>query len=361
MLQGFVFGIFLCWKSKLKGTHAFLGFTVLFLSFYLFWVLKYDFGFQAQTPKLQFLPVLFLWAIGPAFYAYLQSLFGKQLSKKSIQIFVGLLLLEQLYFNSCTVILWLNNWKVGNLNRFEFLWTRNVFNVEHIVGLTIIGIYLYKSYKLLKKGGVFYASNKIRNILLCFVLLWIIWVPYTVMDIVYYDFGFPPSGFYAFYLLFAVLTYGIGFYGFKINDRTYEKVAFPTIEKDILKESESDEAKLLASKIETTMQEGKPYLDPNLSLSSFATKVDLHPNKVSAIINSTLGYSFRDFINKYRVKEFEQQLSSYDLQSKTLLSLALDCGFNSKASFNRAFKKFNDCTPLEFVENFRKNRDQNVK
>ncbi|WP_188374491.1 helix-turn-helix domain-containing protein [Winogradskyella haliclonae] len=217
-----------------------------------------------------------------------------------------------------------------------------------------MGIYLYKSYKLLKVGGVFYASNKIRNILLCFALLWIIWVPYTIVDIMYYDFGFPPSGFYVFYIYFAILTYGIGFFGFKINDQTYEKVAPPNTGKCIQKTKESKEMKSLASSIKTTMQEGKLYLDPNLSLSSFAHMIDLHPNKVSAIINSTLGYSFRDFINKYRVKEFEEQLAFYDLQSRTLLSLAMECGFNSKASFNRAFKKFNNCTPQEFVENYKK-------
>ena len=72
MLQGFIFGALLCWKSKFKGAQFFLGLTVLFLSFYLLWVLKYDYEFQTFIPELQFLPVLFLWGIGPAFYAYLR-------------------------------------------------------------------------------------------------------------------------------------------------------------------------------------------------------------------------------------------------------------------------------------------------
>ncbi len=353
MLQGFIFGALLCWKSKFKGAQFFLGLTVLFLSFYLLWVLKYDYEFQTFIPELQFLPVLFLWGIGPAFYAYLRFLFGKPISKKGLRWLFIPLLVEILYFNSCTIISLSNDMDASNLNTLEKALVLNLFSVEHIVGLTIIAIYLIKSYRLLQNAQVLYASNKIRSILYCFGLLWLIWVPYTIIDIAYYDFGFPPSSFYVFYLLFAFLTYGIGFYGFRISDDTIVKIALPTnkIEIDDLKSSISPEMKSLSERLDETMKVEKCYLNPDLNLSGFSKIVNLHPNKVSAIINTVIGLSFRDFVNSYRIDEFKLRAETYDLKSKTILSLAYDSGFNSKASFNRAFKKFCKVSPAEYLDN----------
>lgn len=364
MLQGFIFGAFLCWKSRFKGAQNFLGLTVLFLSFYLLWVLKYDYGFQRQNPFLQFLPVLFLWGIGPAFFAYLRSLFGNPLPSKTVRWILFLpLILEQLYFNSCTFLFWLNNWDVDQMSAFQKIWVKNLFNAEHIIGLISIGFYLLKSYRFLKSEGVLYASNKIRSILICFALIWVIWVPYTIMDIVYYNFGFPPSEFYSFYLLMAVLTYGIGFFGFKINDETISKVrvAPPVPIEGNEQHDVSEEMQQLADRIKNYMISEKSFLDPELNLAGFSEKVDLHPNKVSAIVNSVLGYSFRDFVNDHRVKEFKSRITTYDLKSKTILSLAYECGFNSKASFNRIFKKFCDCSPGEYLSKTGENKAQNIK
>ena len=233
----------------------------------------------------------------------------------------------------------------------------NLFSVEHVIGLIIIAIYLVKSYKLLQSVHVLYASNKIRSILICFGLLWLIWVPYTVMDIVYYNFSFPPSKFYVFYLLFAVLTYGIGFFGFRISSETFVDVAIPTRNTDdsSFKESVSAEMKALSEKLDDTMKTEKCYLNPDLNLSSFSKIVGLHPNKTSAIINTVIGCSFRDFVNSYRIEEFKKLAKSYNFKSKTILSLALDSGFNSKASFNRAFNKFRATSPAEYLEKISKN------
>lgn len=357
MLQGFIFGVLLCYKSKFKGSQFYLGLTVLFLSFYLLWVLKYDYGFQSFIPELQFLPVLFLWGIGPAFYAYLRFLFGQPISPKRLRWLFFPLLIEVLYFNTCSVITWINNWESSNMNALEKAMIYNIFSVEHIVGLIIIAVYLVKSYKLLQHVHVLYASNKIRSILICFALLWLIWVPYTIMDIAYYNFSFPPSKFYAFYILFAILTYGIGFFGFRISSETFVDVALPksNAEDKSLEQVVSAEMKALSKLLNDTMKTERCYLDPDLNLASFSKIVNLHPNKTSAIINTVIGHSFRDFVNAYRIEEFKRQAKSYDLKSKTILSLAFDSGFNSKASFNRAFNKFCNTSPAEYLEEISKN------
>ena len=59
--------------------------------------------------------------------------------------------------------------------------------------------------------------------------------------------------------------------------------------------------------------------------------------------------SCRTFVNEFRISEVKEKLKKAD--DSTLLGVAFDCGFNSKATFNRAFKKFTGVSPKEFVSN----------
>ena len=68
--------------------------------------------------------------------------------------------------------------------------------------------------------------------------------------------------------------------------------------------------------------------------------------------------NFNEFINNYRVKEFQNRLANNEHASHTLLALALEVGFNSKTAFNRAFKKITGQTPREYVKNLSANQDE---
>ncbi|PLX12240.1 MAG: hypothetical protein C0597_13735 [Marinilabiliales bacterium] len=53
-------------------------------------------------------------------------------------------------------------------------------------------------------------------------------------------------------------------------------------------------------------------------------------------------------MNQYRIEEFKRLASSPKNHQFTLLSLAYECGFNSKSSFNRYFKKSTGVTPSQY-------------
>ncbi len=101
--------------------------------------------------------------------------------------------------------------------------------------------------------------------------------------------------------------------------------------------------------IENQMVTNKPYLDSDLKLHQLAKQLSLSTNQVSQVINEQLGLSFSDYINKYRVTEAMQILTDPTTAKIKLIHLAIDVGFNNKASFNNAFKRLNQCTPTEFV------------
>ncbi|CCH00078.1 response regulator receiver protein [Fibrella aestuarina BUZ 2] len=97
------------------------------------------------------------------------------------------------------------------------------------------------------------------------------------------------------------------------------------------------------------MDAEKPYLDPDLALPDLARRLHTNPVLLSQVINAGSGKNFNDFVNAYRVDEFKRQVREPANAHLSFLGLALDCGFNSKATFNRAFKKFTGLSPKEFV------------
>jgi len=97
------------------------------------------------------------------------------------------------------------------------------------------------------------------------------------------------------------------------------------------------------------MSSEKPYLEPDLALPDLARRMHTNPVLLSQVINAGAGKNFNDFVNEYRVDEFKRQVRDPANAHLSFLGLALDCGFNSKATFNRAFKKFTGTSPKEFT------------
>lgn len=99
------------------------------------------------------------------------------------------------------------------------------------------------------------------------------------------------------------------------------------------------------------MEDEKPYLDYELNLPGLSKKLGFKSHYLSQLINQKSRKNFFDFVNTYRVNEFKKRARQPDCRLYTLLSLAYDCGFNSKTTFNRVFKNHTGHTPSEFFNN----------
>jgi len=104
------------------------------------------------------------------------------------------------------------------------------------------------------------------------------------------------------------------------------------------------------SRLVALMDVDKIYKNPELNLNYVAKLLDVHPNILSQTINSIENKNFYDFINSRRIEEFKRIAMLPDNAKYTILSLALESGFNSKTSFNRNFKKFMHSSPREFLK-----------
>ena len=117
------------------------------------------------------------------------------------------------------------------------------------------------------------------------------------------------------------------------------------------KSSLSDEdANRIHDRLNEALTHEKPFKNPELTLNDLAEILEVHPNHLSQVINSRENKNFYDLINEKRVEEFIEIILKPESQQFTLLALAFDCGFNSKASFNRNFKKYTGRTPSEFLK-----------
>jgi AraC-like DNA-binding protein len=112
----------------------------------------------------------------------------------------------------------------------------------------------------------------------------------------------------------------------------------------------------LREKLQNLMRAEKPYLEPSLTLNDLAKQLGVNTTVLSFLINSGFGKNFNDFVNEFRIAEVKEKLENAD--GSTLLGIAYDCGFNSKATFNRAFKKITGVAPKEFQDNLRALREQ---
>lgn len=94
----------------------------------------------------------------------------------------------------------------------------------------------------------------------------------------------------------------------------------------------------------------KSYLAADLSLPDLARQLGMPVTLLSQVINEGTGKNFNDFINAYRVAEFLRQAREPANAHLSLLGIALNSGFNSKSTFNRAFKKVTGASPKEYLD-----------
>lgn len=112
------------------------------------------------------------------------------------------------------------------------------------------------------------------------------------------------------------------------------------------------EAKEYVKEMNSWMESEKPFLDSNISLADFTEKLHLSGHIISEVLNGLLKQNFYDYLNNYRIEEFKRLSGMSENFSETNLNIAFEAGFNSKTTFNTAFKKFTKQTPSEFRSSF---------
>ncbi|WP_228384392.1 helix-turn-helix domain-containing protein [Chryseobacterium soli] len=105
------------------------------------------------------------------------------------------------------------------------------------------------------------------------------------------------------------------------------------------------------TKLKKYMMEEKPFLNPSLTIQDISDAIGIPTRELSVLINHRVGQHFYDFVNTYRVEEAMDILKDGTKTKVTILEILYEVGFNSKSSFNTAFKKHTGNTPTFYRKN----------
>ncbi len=146
------------------------------------------------------------------------------------------------------------------------------------------------------------------------------------------------------------------------NNAIFSKSTYAQLEENV-KEIQNDEntnnivdssterLKEVAEKIESALYTDRLFLDAELKLSKLASHINEPMYLTSQCLNSHFKKSFYDLVNELRISEAKTLLKSFDSKTDKIENIAYRAGFNSRASFYRAFKKIEGKNPTDFVSN----------
>ena len=363
VLQGYLFAFLLIGRfaKDRKLSDLFLG-LILIVTCYR--TTSYVIGFLGwydvnNTTKVNYALLDTALIIGPLIYFYIRSLCQPHFSfeKKHLMHFVpflGNVLLALFVFVYDSQQDGFNNVQNGVLYLKIFM--ENGFWLS-ILSTVFEAIYYFFSVKLfiqyreqivqLFSNTFKIELNWIRNFLVIYVGLFLL--SNLLFKVVnrFVDLTWTDSWWWFFANALAVFFVGIR--GYFSTSESIEKIEAESLKTGVIEPQLGEDYGSLSNDLVHIMSETKPYLNADLTLSDLASELEVGQNKLSAYINRELGKNFNDFINEYRVEAVKETLNSPEKSHLSILGIALDCGFSSKATFNRVFKKFAGVPPSQYT------------
>jgi len=105
-----------------------------------------------------------------------------------------------------------------------------------------------------------------------------------------------------------------------------------------------------ARQVEEYLRTSEVYTNAAISIKDVADATGISKNNLSKSINVTLGKNFFDLVNGFRIEKSKALLMSKKEKGLTLETIAEQCGFNSRITFNNAFKKVIGVTTTEWLK-----------
>lgn len=118
--------------------------------------------------------------------------------------------------------------------------------------------------------------------------------------------------------------------------------------------------KMLYNNLLELMEQEKIYLNNKLTIDEVAKRLMTNRSYLSQMINDKFKTNFNNFINEYRVKEAQRLLLENNTNNYSIEGVSISVGFNSKSTFNAAFKKFTGIRPSEFIQLKKKQNEEAV-
>lgn len=353
VLQGLILGILLIIlnKKKLKSTF-FLGlFLIVYALQRIPHILAEVHAFD-KYPELFLLPLTFLWIIYPLFFIYTQQISILQDAKtKYWLLYPGLLFyIFQIYiyflpyetklaiapepwFELCFFIGILFGWSVA-------IWNLKIISNHKI---EVYNQFSMTRYKELRWARTFLIVSVIGSMIYLF--------QHFAMDKNIYS--------RIFFLIFDLtIIYWVSYHGVKqINVQSvlskediFESTRSPIAIKNNTTTSKDKSSQYLMEQIDKYMTTSEEFINKELSITDLASKLNVHPKRISNTINTLRKKNFNSYVNQFRIHKAIAMLKSNMSINLSMDGIGKEVGFHSKSAFYAAFKKVTGTTPTKFIE-----------
>jgi len=358
MLLGFlqvaIMSMLLLFSKKRSRPNRFLGTLILLIALACLNLYLFESDWFNNNPVLNLLgnliPLVIVMPVGPLLYFYVRS---------SMEPSFRLGRRERLHFlpviidvvPELTTVIYFTGLLTGLISSPPGPWGRFIddYNVyADIPRWGSVTLYLWLSARYLSAAGT--ENNAYRQwlrqfirLFLVFQVIWFIYlVPYVIPSLT--DKVLNMVDWYPVYIPLVVLIYCLGLKGYLMAPQ--EEV--PAVKKAVAPpplELVAEAVPLLRK----AMEEDHLYLEPELNLTLLSRHTGLPQKTISLVLNQHLKQSFNEFVNGYRVAAFKEKISQAAQDNMTILALALDAGFNSQATFQRAFRSNTGMSPREYM------------
>lgn len=374
----------LSWKRGIRNgklSDKLLGAFLFFSALFIFpWMSGFAGWYDTQPYReiLFYTPFIHALFFGPLLYLYLKSLTNSTYQIKKFDYYHFLPGFAYIIWSVIVVLvdkLFVGHYYLmnGHSDPDFDKWYSITWSVSILVYL-VLSIRYYLQYRVFTYFELSFADiagfKWLRNFLYAFGLLTGLLIFEQILSL-FVHLEYIRSWYYFF--AFALITYymAISAYnaepipGLKLNFKpalllqyqqplqlgTYNQVAID-VEHTLVDAPVSDQKwmDIWEERINELMASQRVYLEPELTLTELAKKMGTNPSLLSKVINARFEMSFNDLINQFRVEEAIRLMGDAKYKNFNLLAIAFDAGFNSKSTFNRAFKKKTGKNPKDYQE-----------
>lgn len=312
-----------------------------------------------DKPELFEFITSFTFLIFPLFYYYVLSICYKNFKLKLSTllhtlpfVFFNLLILCTLLFEEYELLLFI-------LHKLLWIFKTTILKLQALLYLIAI-IYVLKNFKKIFLENYANENIIIYKWLTRIVILFLIILPVTIIKDISHFSNFREIFIWT---ITALTGSALIMFSWFILKALYNPEIFRGIDPEIKPVNALTNSKIVSKSIETDLDtknvaiieqlrkhmiEKEPFLEPTLTLQDLALQMNIHARELSILINRHIGQHFFDFINKYRIEKAIEIIEKSSIKELTIQQILFDVGFNSKSSFNTAFKKHTGLTPTQY-------------
>lgn len=360
-------------KTKGRKSNIYIGFFIFYMGLENLEVILTQTSFYSSYPNLYLISPSLGFLLYPLLFFYIKSIAfkGFKLTPKDIihvlpYLLIVVLALFQFYFKPLEI-------KRQIMTNPELKpWFITVFYYTlHIQALLYLFLSIKVTYRFKKIVQENYSTINKRNykwiLQLTYVFLYFV-LSALVYNILRFgmDMSWEKTLFYVFapinaafiiWIIYKAMSQPYLFNGVDANIKLLKEYIrekeqqSKSSDKSNLVENLNSQDNELKLKLENFMNTEEPFLNPSLTIFDLAKELDLSTMELSVFLNRHLKRNFFDFVNDYRIEKAKQILQNPEEKSLTVLEILYEVGFNSKSSFNTAFKKHTQQTPTQYRNN----------